>query len=350
MYTSVYTNSEPWRYYREDSAETGSPGVIVYGYDGLPMQPIAPPSLDYVSGPEHPLSPDYVPGPKHPPSPVEIPYIPKPKYSEYLALSDDEAPLEDHPLLADASPITASPGYVVDSNPNEDPEEDTKDGHDDYSADEGDGNDEPSDDDDDDDTDSDLDEDPKEEPFEDEEDDEKEEEHLASADYSDVPAVDLVLPAGDTEALEADEPTPMPRSPHIIIPLSQTRLRAPFGYRAARIRMRALLLSTSRMTDIPKADVPPRKRACLTTPSLVFKVGESSATSAARKPGLTASDLRRYRVDQAGFEDRSLAIAAHLRTLEAQVAALIAQTSSLQTQLTTTLGRIEILEARDLEP
>nr|GEV04987.1 putative reverse transcriptase domain-containing protein [Tanacetum cinerariifolium] len=48
--------------------------------------------------------------------------------------------------------------------------------------------------------------------------------------------------------------------------------------------------------------------------------------------------------------DRSSAIAAHVRTLETQVAALIAQTSSLQTQLTTTLGRIEILDARDPEP
>ncbi|GJV53352.1 putative reverse transcriptase domain-containing protein [Tanacetum coccineum] len=45
-YTSVYTDSEPGR-------------------------PVAPPSSDYVPGPEHPLSPDYVPGPEHPPSPVE---------------------------------------------------------------------------------------------------------------------------------------------------------------------------------------------------------------------------------------------------------------------------------------
>nr|GFC39324.1 hypothetical protein [Tanacetum cinerariifolium] len=45
--------------------------------------------------------------------------------------------------------------------------------------------------------------------------------------------------------------------------------------------------------------------------------------------------------------DRSSAIAAYVRTLETQVAALITQTTSLQTQLTTTLGRIEVLEARD---
>nr|GFA27075.1 hypothetical protein [Tanacetum cinerariifolium] len=153
-YTSVYTDSEPCRYYREESAETGSPGVVVYGYDGLPMQPIAPPSPDYVSGPEHPPSPDYVPGPEHSPSPVEVPYVPEPEYPEYLAPSDDEAPLEDQPLPADASPTAASPGYVADSDPNEDPKEDPEEDHADYPADGGDGDDEPShDDDDDDDTD-----------------------------------------------------------------------------------------------------------------------------------------------------------------------------------------------------
>nr|GEX65117.1 hypothetical protein [Tanacetum cinerariifolium] len=102
-YTLVYTDSEPWRYYGEDSAETRPPRVIVYGYDGLPMQPVAPPSPDYVPRPEHPPSPDYVPGPEHPPSPIGIPYVPELEYPEYLAPSDDEAPLEDQPLPADAS-------------------------------------------------------------------------------------------------------------------------------------------------------------------------------------------------------------------------------------------------------
>nr|GFC51524.1 hypothetical protein [Tanacetum cinerariifolium] len=69
--------------------------TVTYTYDGLPMQPVAPPSPNYVPGPEHPPSPDYVPGPEHPPSPVEIPYVPNPEYPEYLAPSDDEALLED---------------------------------------------------------------------------------------------------------------------------------------------------------------------------------------------------------------------------------------------------------------
>nr|GEZ75321.1 hypothetical protein [Tanacetum cinerariifolium] len=198
------------------------------------------------------------------------------------------------------SPIAASPDYVADFDSEEDPEDDQAD----YLANGGDGDDEPSDDDDDD-TD---DEDPKEEPFEDEEDDEEEEEHLAPTDSYVVPIVDPVLLAGDTEALEVDEPTHAPGSP-IIIPLSQTHLRkarktvrpeppmsasmkaciarhdaltsppllvpslplplpsplttsltntgAPLGYRAAEIRMRALLPSTSRRTDIPEANMPP---------------------------------------------------------------------------------------------
>nr|GEV12197.1 reverse transcriptase domain-containing protein [Tanacetum cinerariifolium] len=48
--------------------------------------------------------------------------------------------------------------------------------------------------------------------------------------------------------------------------------------------------------------------------------------------------------------DKSSVIAAHVRTLETHVAVLITQTTSLQTQLTTALGRIEVLEARDPEP
>nr|GFD06397.1 hypothetical protein [Tanacetum cinerariifolium] len=83
-----------------------------------------------------------MPDPEHPPSHIEIPYVPKPKYPEYMAPSDNEAPLEDHPLPADASPIAVSPDYVVDSNPEEDPEDDQAD----YPADEGDGDDKPSDD------------------------------------------------------------------------------------------------------------------------------------------------------------------------------------------------------------
>ncbi|GKB73223.1 putative reverse transcriptase domain-containing protein, partial [Tanacetum coccineum] len=221
-YTSVYTDSEPGRVFwgaDEEMSDGGSPRVIVYGYDGIPMKPVALPSPDYVPGPKHPPSPDYVPDSEHPPSPVEVPYIPEPEYPEYLAPSDDEVPLEDQPLPIDASPTALSPGYVADSDSDEDPEEDPEEDHADYPADGGD-DDEPSDDDDDDTDDED------EDPFEDEDDDEEEEEeHLAPADLSAVPVIDPVPSAGDTEAFETDESAPTLRSPQTKVPFSQTYLR-----------------------------------------------------------------------------------------------------------------------------
>nr|GEW16370.1 hypothetical protein [Tanacetum cinerariifolium] len=268
-YTSVYSDSEPYRYYREESSETGSPRVIVYGYDGLPMQPVAPPSPDY-----------------------------------------------------------------------------------------------------------------DEEPFEDEEDDEEEGEHIALTDSSVVPIMDLIPLTSNTKAFETNESAPTPGSPQTIIPFSYTRLRsarktvrleppmsasieaciaryaallspplpvpslplhfpsllttsltdtgAPLGFSAAKIRMRDLLPSTFHRTDIPEADVPPRKRDFLTTPALGFEVRESFISSTTRQPKPTLeSDLRRYRVEQTGY-----GITNKQRTKE------------FETQLATTLGRIEILEAR----
>ncbi|GJZ04340.1 hypothetical protein Tco_0537615 [Tanacetum coccineum] len=178
-YTSVYTDSEPRR--------------VFWGADEE-ISDEDPPSPDYVPGPEHPPSPDYVPGPEHPPSPIEIPYIPEPEHPEYLVPSEDEAPIEDQPLPADASPVALSSGYVPNSDPEEDPEEDSEE-HADYPADGGDGDDKPSDDDNGDDIDDD-----DEEPFKDEEDDEEEEEHPAPADSSAIPIVDPVPSAGDQSA------------------------------------------------------------------------------------------------------------------------------------------------------
>ncbi|GJU79178.1 hypothetical protein Tco_1276248 [Tanacetum coccineum] len=67
----------------------------------------APPSPDYVPGPEEPEqappSPDYVPGPEH---------------------ADDEIVAKDQPYAKDASPTAQSPDYVPKSNPEANPEED----------------------------------------------------------------------------------------------------------------------------------------------------------------------------------------------------------------------------------
>ncbi|GKA26769.1 putative reverse transcriptase domain-containing protein [Tanacetum coccineum] len=106
----------------EEPSDGGPPRVIFTDYMDLPHCIELAPLLDNVPGHEHPPSPDYVPGPKHPPSPVDVPYVPEPEYPEYLAPFDAEAPLEDQPLPASASPTALSPGYVADSDPDEDPE------------------------------------------------------------------------------------------------------------------------------------------------------------------------------------------------------------------------------------
>ncbi|GKA03645.1 hypothetical protein Tco_0676426 [Tanacetum coccineum] len=321
-YTSVYTDSEPGRVFwgaDEELFDGGSLRVIVYRYDGLLLQSVALPSPDYVLGPKHPPSPNYVPGPEHPPSPVE-------------------------PLPADASPTVLSPGYVADSYSDEDPEEDREEDHADYPADGGDDDDEPSDDDDDDDD------------TDDEDDDEEEEEHLALADSSAVPVVDHVPSAGDTEAFETDESAPTTRSPQTKVPFAQICLRraqktvkleplmspsmeariaeyaaaptppspppsplspwSPPLHQIPSSPLTPLLVSlfipppVDRREDIPDAELPPRKRLCLTALTSRYEL-EESFTAAPRPTGGHRADygfigtmdaeIRRQRAEEVGY-------------------------------------------------
>ncbi|GKA14449.1 hypothetical protein Tco_0694095 [Tanacetum coccineum] len=270
-------------------------------------------------------------------SPLSPAYVTEPVYLEYLAPSDDDILVEYQPLLADASPTALSPGYVVDSDLEEDLEEDPAD----YPVNRGDDED-------------DADNEDEEEAFEEEYDDDEEEEHLALVDSSAVPTVDPVSSAEDTESFETDESAPTPPPPRsrragifvrllppmtasmkaciaeyvaaptlpspltplssllLQIPLpplrvpsppitSPTYAKAPLGYKVARIRLRVtspsthhlseiaspplLLPSTSHREDIPKAEVSPQKRLCSTAPTSRFEIGESLAAAAARQPG-----------------------------------------------------------------
>ncbi|GJV41546.1 putative reverse transcriptase domain-containing protein [Tanacetum coccineum] len=131
-YTSVYTNSEPdrafWGADDEEISTGGIPRVIVLGYDGLPMQPVAPPSLDYILGLEDPQTPpvpqdederEHMFVQTHDPD-----YVLEPIYPEYIPLEDEhEFPAEEQPLPLVDSPTAESHGYVTESDPEEDPEE-----------------------------------------------------------------------------------------------------------------------------------------------------------------------------------------------------------------------------------
>ncbi|GKA24731.1 hypothetical protein Tco_0710764 [Tanacetum coccineum] len=106
-YTSVYTDSEPdrafWGADDVEVSEGGIPRVIVYRYDGLPIPPVAPPSPDYIPGPEDPHTPPVSQdederGPMfvqaHDPD-----FVPEPVYPEYIPLEDEHVfPAEEQPL------------------------------------------------------------------------------------------------------------------------------------------------------------------------------------------------------------------------------------------------------------
>ncbi|GJY23944.1 hypothetical protein Tco_0397602 [Tanacetum coccineum] len=332
-YTSISSDSDfpSWGFHLISDVEPQSPEV-------------APQSLD-----QAPPSPDYVPSPEYP---------------EYLALSDDEIPIEDQPLLADASPTALSPGYVADFDPlEEDLEEDP--------ANEGEEEEE---------------EDSFKDDNEEEEDeaskDDEEEEHLALV-YSTLPAIDFVSSAKETKPFETDESAatpPPPRSPQTNVPLSMTRLcrermtvrpQTPLSaFTKALIVEYAyaptpplpppslltpllsplphipspplplpspplplpspplLLPSTAYRTDILEAEMPPRKRVCFTAPTRRFKVGESLIAVAARK---TRHTLAR-RIDY-GFIDT---LDASIRASEGRVITAVEEVNERVTNLATT--------------
>ncbi|GJX89355.1 hypothetical protein Tco_0341369 [Tanacetum coccineum] len=277
----------------EEPSDAGSPRVIVYGYNGLPMHPVDP----YVEAAlQAPPSPDYVPGPEEP---------------------EKAPPLPNYPHAADASPTTLSSGYIADSDPEEDPEDELEDGPTDYPADG---------------------------------DYEEEEEHLASADSTAVsPDVDPISSAKETEPFETDESaaTPPPAYRTTARMFVRTHAPIPFPSEAEVARLLAipipppssltslssqlpqipspplplsssplpppssplLLPSTDLRADIPKAVLPPRKRLCL-APGPRFKVRESSSTVVRPTGGYRAdygfigtldTELRCDRVREMGY-------------------------------------------------
>nr|GEV84024.1 hypothetical protein [Tanacetum cinerariifolium] len=277
-YTSVYTDSEPERVFwgaDEELSDGGSPRVIVYGYDGLPMLPVAPPSQDYIPVPEEPQTP---PAPQdedeHEPmfiQPHDPDFVSEPIYPEYVPLEDEHILLAEEQPLPLVSPTAELPEYVAESDLKEDPEEceddETEDGPVDYPMD---GRDD-RDDDDDDSSGDDAD-----------DEDEEEEEHLAPTDFAVViPTVELAAisfpPEAEVERLLA-MPTP---SPSPLASLSPSSV----GERLARCT--ALDASplppplhmpphVNRKDDIPESKMSPRKRLCLSTLGSRYEVGESS--------------------------------------------------------------------------
>nr|GEV79483.1 hypothetical protein [Tanacetum cinerariifolium] len=326
--------------------------VIVNGYYGMPMDPLdpyvqlimeAPPSPDYIPGPEAPHLPDYIPGPEAPPlpdyirgpeSPPSPDYIPGPEYPEYLPPADDVLLAEEQPLPADVSPTAESPGYITESEPEMKPEE--EDGDDEKSEEDSieyptSGGDDDVDDDGDDFLKDDADDEDEEESSDSEE---EEEEHLAltvptPALYSSVSASEETEPFEEGETAATPPPigyrvvARISVQPHILISFRSEskveRLLAiptpplspvlPTSYPLPPFLMplpiftllptSSFLLpssppSTSGSESIPEADIPLQKRARFTTPTGGYKVGESSIAAARQiRLALTIADRRR---------------------------------------------------------
>ncbi|GJT27196.1 putative reverse transcriptase domain-containing protein [Tanacetum coccineum] len=323
----------------------------------------APPSPDYVPGPEHLLSPNYIPGPE---------------YLEYLLPSDDEVPIKDQPLLVDSSPIALSSGYVADSNPEEDLEEDPKEDPADYITDGGDYDEE---------------EESSKDDKEDEEasEEDEEEEHQAPTDSVVLTAIDHVPSAEETELFETDKSVATPPPPQTIVLVSMTclyRLRATSPLPVPSPPL--LLPSADRRSDIPETNMLFQKRLCLTAPASRFKVEESSTAAAAgihayesrvmiaveevndRVTNLVTTHIQDAHELQVCDEDaqddrallraqawsrsegRSTALEASIKTLEAHFRTLQTQHNRMECQrqqagdmLTSAFRRIHALEARD---
>ncbi|GJR07490.1 hypothetical protein Tco_0790142 [Tanacetum coccineum] len=329
-YTSVYTDSEPGRAFwgadDEEISEGGIPRVIVLGYDGLPMQPVAPPSPDYIPGPEDPQTPP-VPQDEDEREPMFVQahgpdYLSEPICPEYIPLEDDhEFPAEEQPLPPVDSPTAESPGYVTESDPEEDPEEyeddETEDGPVDYPMDGG-------DDRDDDDSDSSRDD----ADGEDEDDeDEEEEEHLALTDSAIVVPVDEpIFPPEGTEPVIPPPSTDITIGARITIQPQTSISLPPEAERLARCTVppahsspppvpSPLLPLSGCPTQIQSLRIastqaliePPRKRLYLSTLGSRYEVGESSTARPTRDPAEAVPEIAPMTVEEVNTRVTELA-------------------------------------------
>nr|GEY08462.1 putative reverse transcriptase domain-containing protein [Tanacetum cinerariifolium] len=192
-------------------------------------------------------------------------FMPKPIYPEYIPLEDENIlPVEEQPLPPVVSPNVESPGYVAESDPEEYEDDETEDGPVDYPMDRVDDR----DDDDDDSSGDDTDDEDKDEDDEDEK--EEEEEHLAPTDSA------VVIPTNELRLLAMPTPSPSPLAS--VLPPSTRECLARCTTPTALPLPPPLHMPPpiDRKDDILEAEMPPRKRLCLSTIGSKYEVRESS--------------------------------------------------------------------------
>nr|GEU99874.1 putative reverse transcriptase domain-containing protein [Tanacetum cinerariifolium] len=217
-----------------------------------------------------PPSPDYVPGPEHPPSPAYVPkFVPEPAYPEFMPPEDDVVPTEEQPLPAAVSPTADSLGYIPEED--EEEEESSKDDVDNEE--------------------------------EDEDDNKGEEKQPAPTDSIPPPPMHRYKAAMirlRAESPSTSHPPPLIVLPHTRESMAMMRVVAPSAYILAprsetpllgtppllpiplpASSLPLLLPSTDCRADVPEVTLPPWKRLCIALGPR-FEVEESSSASTAR--------------------------------------------------------------------
>nr|GEY03743.1 hypothetical protein [Tanacetum cinerariifolium] len=300
--------------------------VIVTEYYGMPMDALdpyvqlvmeAPPSPDYIPGPEAPASPDYIPRPEAPPSLDYIPgpeappspdYIPGLEYPEYLPPADDP---EMEPEEEDGDDEKSEEDSI--EYPTSGGDNDADDDGDDLSEDDADDEDEEESS------------DSKEEEEESSDSEEEEEEHLAST--VPAPALHSSIPAfedfDETKPFEEGETAATPPlfgyrvatrifvQSHILMPFrSESKVERLLAISTPPLSpvsptsypLPPFLMPLPIFTPLPTSPFPlplslPSTSARFTTPTGGYEVGESSVAAAAAarqiRPALTIADRRR---------------------------------------------------------
>ncbi|GJT55801.1 hypothetical protein Tco_0990855 [Tanacetum coccineum] len=314
----------------EEISEGGIPRVIVYGYDGLPIQPVATPSPDYIPGLEDPQTPP-VPQDEDEREPMFVQvhdpdYVSEPVYPKYIPLKDEHVfPAEDQPLPPIDLPTDESPGYITESGPEEDPEEyeddETEDCPVDYPMDGGD---------DEDDDDGDSSRDDADDEVEDDE-DEEEEEHLAPADSTIVVPTDehasISLPPEAEVEILLVMTTPSPSPPISLSPPSAgerlARCMAPPAHSSPPPAFIDIVTASlpspplpplpsslyisplvDHRDDIPETELPPRKRLCLSTLGSRYEIRARPIRGRGIDYGLVSTvdaEARRHGISEIGY-------------------------------------------------
>ncbi|GJR01501.1 hypothetical protein Tco_0524485 [Tanacetum coccineum] len=265
----------------EKISDGGSPRVIVYGYDGLPMQPVAPPSPDYIPDPEEPQTPPLYTMEDEHVFPAEEQPLPPVDHSTAKSpgLGQEDEEEKEHPAPADSA-VVVVPTIEPASIPLP-PEAEV-------------------------------------------------ERLLAMTTPSPSPPISLSPPSAGEHLARCTAPPTHSSPPPVLSPLLPSSV-CPTQIQTLRIASTQALINAvtaalpspplpplppslyipppvDRRDDVPESERPPRKRLCLSTLVPRYEIGESSTARPIRGRGIdygfvstVDAEARRQGIDEVGY-------------------------------------------------